>query len=86
MKRMIVRNRVKDFDAWKSVFDENLGAAQEAGLGLENLWRSLDDPNDVFFIFTVSDLEAAKGFLAAPSSAEAGERAGVIDGEVWIVE
>ena len=86
MKRMIVRNRVRDFDVWKSVFDENLGAALEAGLTLENLWRSIDVPNDVFFIFTVNDLAKAHAFLSAPSSAEAGERSGVINGEFWIVE
>lgn len=86
MKRMIVRNRVKDFATWKSVFDENLGAARKAGLALENLWRAIDDPNDVFFIFTVDDLAAAKAFLSAPAAAESGKRSGVIDGDCWIVE
>ena len=86
MKRMICRNVVKDFDAWKAIFDENLEAAQAAGLNLENLWRSIDDPNEVFFIFTVEDVDAAKAFTSDPAAAEAGERSGVIDGNCWMVE
>ncbi len=86
MKRMLVRNKVKDFDVWKTIFDEQLAAAGEHGLKLENLWRVVDDPNNVFFIFTIDDLDRAHAFLNAPSSAEAGERSGVIDGEFWIVE
>ena len=86
MKRMICRNKVRDYDVWRPVFDENLPAAREAGLILENLWRSIDDPDEVFFIFTVADLARAQGFVSDPASAEAGERSGVIDGACWIVE
>ena len=86
MKRMIVRNRVKDFDAWKEVFDEQAEAGCEAGLELENLWQSVEDPNEVFFILTVDDVERAMAYVSDPKSAEVGERSGVIDGELWIVE
>ena len=55
MTRMICWNEVKDFAAWKSVFDSHADAHTEAGLTLEGLWRDIDDPNEVIFIFQVSD-------------------------------
>ena len=86
MKRMIVRNRVKDFDHWKRVFDEQAEAGCAAGLELENLWQNAEDANEVFFIFTVADVDRAMAYVSDPASAEVGERAGVVDGELWIVE
>ena len=86
MTRMIVRNKVKDFAVWKPVFDEQLSAAGESGLTLENLWQNIDDPNEVFFIFVVESVERVYEFFNDPASAEAGERSGVIDGEFWLVE
>ena len=86
MQRLLVRNRVKDFDVWKAIFDENADAGRAAGLELENLWRCSDEPENVFFIFTVADREKADAFMADPSSAETGQRSGVIDGECWYIE
>jgi hypothetical protein len=86
MAYMLVRNRVRDFDVWKKVFDSELGAVQAAGLGLVNLWRSTEDPNVVFFLLSVSDMERARAFTADPASAATGEPAGVLDGEIHYVE
>lgn len=86
MERMLVRNRVKDYALWKTVFDEGYPRAVAAGLELEHLWRCTDDPGQVFFVLTVADRGRADLFLAAPESAESGERAGVIDGEFWYLE
>ncbi len=86
MAYMLVRNKVRDFDAWKKVFDGELPAVREAGLGLVNLWQSLEDPNEVFFVFSISDMDRAKAFTANPASAAAGERAGVLEGEIHYVE
>ena len=83
---MIVRNRVKDFEKWKAVFDEESDSSEAYGLKLENLWRSIDDPNEVFFILSVESVEKAHEFVSLPESAETGVRSGVIDGEFWIVE
>jgi hypothetical protein len=86
MAYMLVRNKVRDFDTWKSVFDGELAAARDAGLGLVHLWRSMDDPNDVFFLLSISDMERARAFTADPASAAAGERAGVLEGVIRYVE
>ena len=86
MVSMLVRNKVRDFDAWRRVFDGELDAVRDAGLGVVHLWRSMDDPNEVFFLLSISDMARARAFTADPASAAAGERAGVLEGEIHYVE
>ena len=86
MAYMLVRNKVRDFAVWKEVFDGEFGPAREAGLGLVHLWRSTENPNEVFFLLSITDMDRARAFTTAPSSAAAGERAGVLEGEIHYVE
>lgn len=86
MTHMLCRNTVADFAKWKRVFDSHADAHREAGLKLEHVWRSIEDPNDVFFVFEVGDIEKARGFINAPGAAEVGKASGVIDGEYHFVE
>ena len=81
MTVMLCRNRVADFDAWYKLFTSNAAANEAAGLRLMHVWQCQDDPNDVYFVFDVSDKEKALAFIAAPESHEMGERSGVLDGE-----
>ena len=77
---------VKPMVSGKVVFDGEKEAARAAGLTLTNLWRDMDDPNNVFFTLAVEDLAAAKAYLVAPESVRAGEVSGVIDGEYHFVQ
>lgn len=83
---LLCRNRVKDFNAWKRIFDVQCGIQKDAGLRLTNLWRDTEDPNNVFFLFEVSDRQRALDMLNAPESAEIGRQSGVIDGECHFLE
>ena len=78
---MLCRNRVADFDSWYKIFSSPTSALKESGLQLVNLWRSVEDPNNVFFIFRVESIEKAKAFVSTPEAAETGKRSGVLDGE-----
>ena len=49
MSYMLCRNRVADFARWKEVFASHQEAHRNAGLRLTKLWRSLEQPNNVFF-------------------------------------
>ena len=49
MMVLLVRNKAKDFDQWRRVFDSQAEAARAAGLNLIQMWGSVDDANDVFF-------------------------------------
>ena len=45
---LLVRNRVKDADRWKRVFDAQAGAGAAADLTVLLVWRSVDSPDQVF--------------------------------------
>jgi hypothetical protein len=79
MTYMLCRNRVADFAAWKRVFDSHAAAHGEAGLHLQGLWRNVDDPHEVFFLFAVDDVAKARAFVAAPDVPDAQRESGVLD-------
>ena len=83
---MLCRNRVSDFAKWKKVFDSHAPAHREAGLHLKSLWRGVEEPNNVFFLFEVANLEKAHEFISNPTAAEAGRTSGVLDGEYHFLE
>jgi hypothetical protein len=86
MTYMLCRNRVADFLRWKAVFASHEAAHLEAGLRLVRLWRTVGDPNNVFFVFEVGSLDKAREFISNPEAAKAGTASGVIDGEYQFVE
>lgn len=79
--QLLVRNEVEDFDRWKEIFDAQAEPARAYGLAVVHLWRSADNPNEVFFILAVEDRARAEAFMARPVSEAVGEASGVIDGE-----
>ena len=83
---MLCRNRVADFERWKRVFESHTEAHRGAGLELLALWRKQDEPNEVFFLFSVESVERARAFVEAPQAADAGEEAGVLEGEIHFLE
>ena len=86
MTYLLCRNRVENFSKWKTVFDSNSGVADEAGLRLVNLWRSAEEPNNVFLMFEIASIETARDFISSPEAAKTGEASGVVDGECHFVE
>lgn len=86
MTFMLCRSRVKDYKIWKAVFDSHEQAHRDAGLKLANIWRSIEEPNNVFFSFEVTNIDIAREFINNPDSADVGKAAGVVDGEYHFVE
>jgi hypothetical protein len=83
---LLVRNRVKDIDHWKKVFDEQEAAGLAAGLSVQRVWRSADREDEVFFILRVEDRERAEAYMATPEAAAVGEEAGALEGEFWFLQ
>jgi hypothetical protein len=86
MMVMLCRNRVADFAKWKEVFDSHAPAHRDAGLLLQGIWRGVEESNNVFFMFEVTDPEKARAFLSNPAAAEAAKTSGVLDGEYHFLE
>jgi len=84
MTYLLCRNRVADFSRWRKVFASHESAHREAGLRL--LWLALEEPNNVFFMFEVTNMEKARRFINNPDAAKAAEASGVIDGEYHFIE
>lgn len=77
MNYVLIIHQVKDFQAWKHIFDEAAGIRQQAG---ERSFRVLcdeDDPNRVIHFSQWSSLAAAKAFFESPELIEIRVRAGV---------
>jgi hypothetical protein len=85
MTYMLCRNRVANFGKWKRGLESHAGAHREAGMKLVHLWRDVDDPNNVFFLFEVASIKKARDFINTPGAAQAGEQFGVLDGEYHFV-
>lgn len=59
-ERIMIAHKVKDFDAWLKVFDEEGSAKRkENGLLDRGLARGLDNPNMVYIVFAITDKEKA---------------------------
>ena len=86
MMVMLCRHRVADYEKWRSVFDSNGPALRDAGLRMMNLWRDVNEPNNVFLLFEVADIDRARSFITDPAAAESGRISGVIDGECHFLE
>jgi quinol monooxygenase YgiN len=80
---LVVFHHVRDYDRWKTVFDEHEGVRRGHGQLEHRVFRSVDDPNRVVVHNDFPGEEAARAFMADPSLAEAMERAGVTD-EPWL--
>ena len=83
---LLSRNKVTDVDRWKRVFDSQDEAGRAAGLKVIHVWRAVDEPDQVFFLFKVEDRGRAEAFMSSPDAAETGRRAGVIDGDYHFLE
>lgn len=84
--QLLVRNKVADFATWRKYLDADRAPAAEYGLELVSLWQSIDDPDEVFFLLDVADIDRANAFMARPESREIGEKSGVIDGSFYFLK
>jgi len=77
---VMVKHHVRDFDAWKQVFDEHDAVRRGHGSTGYTLYRSVDDPNSVTVLTRWPSTDAARRFADDPSLAEA-MRSGGVDAE-----
>jgi len=75
---LIVQHTVRDYDAWKPVFDEHAEVRTRHGATGHELYRGLDDPNDITIVNHFPSRAQAEAFAADPSLREAMARGGVI--------
>ena len=77
MAYMFVRHSVKDFEAWKSVFDSVGDLRERNGEKSYQILREDNGSNDLFLLFEWDNLDNARKYAASPELKAAMERAGV---------
>jgi hypothetical protein len=85
---VVLQTKVRDYDAWKPLFDEHEGVRAKYGLLGHTIYRNADAPNDLTLTFRIESRKRAEEFMRDPSLAEAMQRSGVL-GEplvAWLEE
>jgi hypothetical protein len=87
MTYMLVRHKVADFSQWKRVFDAHAAAQQESGMKVEKVLRNIDEPNEVFLLFEVTQIAKARAFVTSPEVPQAMQASGVVDNpDIYFLE
>lgn len=79
MSSMLIRHKVKDYDAWKPVYDSDAENRKAQGSMGGRLYRNASDPNEIVAVFDFGDLEEAQKFAGSPELKEKMQQAGVTD-------
>ena len=75
---LILQHTVRDFDAWKPVFDQHEDVRARYGCQGQTIYRSSESPNDVTVVLSWESRERAEEFFRDPSLREAMELGGVV--------
>jgi hypothetical protein len=76
---LAIRHRVRDYDAWRKVYDEHGEVRRRYGCFSEEVYRGADEPGNVVVYLKFPDRGRAEGFLRDPSLRPTMQRAGVTD-------
>jgi len=79
MPYLLVRQKVTDYEQWKSAFDAHSVTRQANGSRGGQLFRDASDPNEVIMLLEWDVLENARRFAQSEEWRELMRRAGVVD-------
>jgi heme-degrading monooxygenase HmoA len=79
MAYILVRHKVRDFAAWKPIFDGHGLTRKAAGSRGGFLFRRADNPQEVIVLFEWDSVQNARKFAESQDLKGTMERAGVID-------
>lgn len=74
---VLVVHKVKNYDAWKTVFDGDVQARKDAGMSGHSLMRGATDPNIVAIWAPAGDIEKAKALFGNKAVKDKMKQAGV---------
>jgi len=79
MPYLLVRQKVADYEKWKSAFDAHSLTRQTNGSRGGQLFRGASDPNEVILLLEWDVLEKARQFAQSEELREEMQQAGVVD-------
>lgn len=78
MSAMLVQHKVKDFAAWKAVYDSVYDLRKSNGELSDRIYRDAEDPNSLTILFEWDSLDNARKYAQSSELKEAMEKAGVV--------
>jgi len=82
-----VKHAVKDFDSWKTVYDNFMPTAKEQGVRHEHVFRDPNSPDQVIVTHEFKSIEEANKFFNSQELKNAMQDAGVAGApEIWFGE
>ena len=79
MAHLLIRHKVKDYPAWKKVFDGVIDTRRAGGEKSYQILHTDNDSNNLVALFEWDNLENAKRFANSSELKEAMGNAGVVD-------
>lgn len=52
-----------DIKLWKQVVNSDTALHKEAGMHFQRVWKNVDNPGEIFFLFRLENVARAKKFL-----------------------
>jgi hypothetical protein len=87
MTTLRIQHSVRDFEAWKQLFDSDPADRKGSGVRRYSVSRSVDDPSLVMIDLEFEDVQDARGLLAKMERIWAGPAKDVMLSPVaWIVQ
>ena len=77
MASMLVQHHVKDFAAWKKVYDSQAAFRRSSGELSDQVYHDASDPNKLTLLFKWDSVENARKFSQSAELKAAMEKAGV---------
>ncbi len=76
---MVVKNTLKDYATWRSVFDDNRELRMEYGIKEKGIYQTKEDPNEVIVVMHIDDVTRVQEFMKRVEDMGIMDEAGVID-------
>jgi hypothetical protein len=84
---MFVRHPVSDYAKWRRAYDDFDGTRTKMGASGHDVYRSVDDPNDVTVWHDFATIDAARAFADSGELKTAMQNAGVAGPPtIWFAE
>lgn len=77
MPHVLIIHAVKNFDAWKKIFDDAAGLRKDAGEQCYQVLKFENDPNKIVHFAQWRSLDDARAFFESPELVEIRQQAGV---------
>lgn len=78
MIHVILTHEVKDFAAWKKVYEEGEPLRAKSGMKMTGVYTSVENPNQVTLTGECASIEVMNSFMSQPELKADMEKAGVI--------